>query len=165
MMRNGTMRHRGIRWVAAAIMIVAAACSGDDSSADDENPDTGREVTSGETTDDETETAEPAGDPLFAGLDDTVALVTDTSGGGERPLLEWESVDGADHYSLYLYGPSGDVYWSWTGHDTAVHVGGEPRLDDGVPGPSVADGMSWSVLAHDAAGLPLAVSEQRAIAP
>lgn len=162
------MKHRSIRWIAAATLIVAAACSSDDStsSEDDEAPDASEEVQNTEEGDEEpTDTDEPAGDPLFAGLDATVTLVTDTSGGGARPLLEWDSVDGADHYSLYLYAASGDVYWSWTGYETSVHVGGEPRLDDGVPGPSVTDDMTWAVLAHDEAGLPLAVSEQRAIAP
>ncbi|MDX1689886.1 MAG: hypothetical protein R3290_02565 [Acidimicrobiia bacterium] len=44
-------------------------------------------------------------------------------------------------------------------------MGGEPQLLDGAPGPAVSEGMSWAVLAHDAEFRPLAVSEQRPIAP
>lgn len=162
-MRNS----RFLPWLAAAVMVVAAACSDDGSSsagADEDRPaaqDSGADSPDDTAADDDAEPAEP----LFAGLDGSVTLLTDTSGGGPRPLLEWEAVADADHYSVYVYAPDGDVYWVWTGHDTSVPVGGAPQIADGAPGPSVTDGMTWAVLAHDADGVPLAVSEQRPIAP
>lgn len=115
-------------------------------------------------------TPEPAdpveqGEPLFAGLDGQLDLVTPTSGGGIRPELEWEPFPGADHYSLYLYAPDGSVYWVWSGMGTSVHVGGEPQLRDGAPGPSVIGGMSWAVMAHDANQIAIAVSARRSISP
>jgi len=109
-------------------------------------------------------TTEAAG-PLFGSFDQAVTLLTATSGGGIRPLLQWDPVSGADHYGVYVYAPNGDLYWSWLTTDTSVHVGGEPVLHDDAPGPSVAEGMSWAVVAYDAAQLPLAVSAQRPIAP
>lgn len=152
-----------LRWLAATTMLVATACSDSEpteAATDDEPPTT---LDAGvEAADEETR---PAAEPLFAGLEESVTLLTETADGGHRPLLEWEPVADADHYSAYLYAPSGEVYWAWTGRDTSVPVGGAPRIDDGAPGPSVTDGMTWAVLAHDAAGLPLAVSEQRPIAP
>jgi hypothetical protein len=85
---------------------------------------TGPQATS--TTAPATTAPEGAGQPLFEGLDAAVTLVTATSGGGGRPLLEWQAVDGADLYVVFLYAPSGEVYWVWSGAATAVHVGGEP---------------------------------------
>ena len=66
---------------------------------------------------------------------------------------------------MFLYAPSGEVYWSWAGTATQVHVGGEPQLHEGASGPSVIEGMSWAVIAYDADLLPIAVSEQRPISP
>lgn len=94
-----------------------------------------------------------------------MTLLTPSSGGGLRPLLEWESVSGADHYGAYVYAPDGSIYWAWTGRATQVHVGGEPRLEDRAPGPSVIDGMSWAVIAYDAEMLPIAVSGRQPIGP
>ena len=103
--------------------------------------------------------------PLFDGLGRTVTLLTPESGSGIRPLLEWEPVDGADYYSLFLYAPSGRVYWGWAGRGNAVHVGGEPQIQEDRPGASIVDGMSWAVIAYDAESLPIAVSPQRPISP
>jgi hypothetical protein len=113
----------------------------------------------------ETTTATPIAPPLYPGLGDTVTLLTPQSGGGERPLLEWEPVSGADRYVVYLYAPSGDTYWVWMGFDTAVFVGGNPQLRAGASGPSVVDGMAWAVAAKTFNGVSIAVSELRPIAP
>jgi hypothetical protein len=102
---------------------------------------------------------------MFEGLDGGIVLRTPTSGGGERPLLEWERSAGAEHYVVFLYAPSGEAYWVWSGDDTSVHVGGEPQLGPGSPGPNVVEGMSWAVIAYDADMVPVAVSERRPIAP
>jgi hypothetical protein len=103
--------------------------------------------------------------PLFGGIAARVVLLTPISGGGTRPLLEWEPIPDADHYGAYVYAPDGSIYWAWTGRQTSVHVGGEPQLREGAAGPSVVDGMSWAVIAYDAELLPMAVSELRPISP
>lgn len=106
-----------------------------------------------------------AGEPLFGDFETLIALRTPTSGGGGRPLLEWEGLDGADHYAVYLYAPDGRIYWAWMGRETAIHVGGEPRLREGAPGPNVVAGMTWAVVAYDADLLPITTSEVRPISP
>jgi hypothetical protein len=107
---------------------------------------------------------EPSAAPFFEGLGDVIQTSPE-SGGGIRPLLDWEPVEGADHYAVVLYAPDRDAYWAWFGADTAVHVGGEPLLRDDAPGPSIVEGMSWLVIAYDAGGLPVAISPTRPIAP
>jgi hypothetical protein len=104
-------------------------------------------------------------EPLFAGLGQVVVQLTPESGGGSRPLLDWEPVAGAEQYAVFVYTPSGEAYWAWWGPEDEVHVGGEPQLTEGAPGPAVTEGMSWAVLALDEAGLPLAVSPERSLAP
>lgn len=110
-------------------------------------------------------TPSPSGAPLFGGFDKQIRLLTPESGGGTRPLLEWEEVDGAAHYAAYLYAPSGALYWVWTGSGSAIHVGGEPQLREEAPGPSVTEGMSWVVVAYSDIMVPIAVSPQRPISP
>lgn len=109
-------------------------------------------------------TTEPAA-AFFGGFPDVVVQHTPEAGGGFRPELQWDAIDGADHYGVYLYAPSGDVYWSWRGMETQVFVGGAIQLSDSAPGPSVADGMSWAVIAYDADLIPVAASPMRPIAP
>jgi hypothetical protein len=156
--------NRGLGVLLAAATLVLAGCGGGDtggptttSSAQTTLPGDGATTTTAEV-------VEP-GPALFEGLDGDIILKTPTSGGGERPLLEWEPFAGADHYAVFLYAPSGEAYWVWSGDATSVHVGGEPLLAEGSPGPNVAEGMSWAVIAYDAAMVPVAVSERRPIAP
>lgn len=106
----------------------------------------------------------PSDPPRLAGLP-PVELTTEQQGGGDRPLLEWSSVDGADYYGVHLYAPDESIYWTWLGHETSVFVGGETQLSDTMPGPSVVDEMTWSVVAYDAELLPIAVSNVRPISP
>lgn len=112
-----------------------------------------------------TSSATAAPEPLFGGVDRTVELLTPEAGGGPRPDLSWSAVPGADHYGLYVYAPSGDIYWAWQGRATSVPVGGLPRLHDDVAGPSVSEGMTWAVVAYDTDLLPVAVSPRRPISP
>lgn len=108
---------------------------------------------------------EPAPTPLVEGWP-TVELTTPTSGGGSRPELVWRAVPDAAHYSVVVLDPSGQPYWSTVVADTSVHVGGgDEALPDDRPGPRVADGSTWSVVALDAAGRPLAASERRPVSP
>ena len=98
------------------------------------------------------------------GLPEIVQL-TPTNGGGTRPILEWEPVDGAAMYFVAVVTRDGEPYWAWRTDATAVPVGGEPRLDEGAFGPAVSDGMAWSVTAVGADGELIAISARRPISP
>jgi hypothetical protein len=93
-----------------------------------------------------------------------LALVTAPSN-DQRPLLEWEPVPGAEVYSVSVRTPDGLGYWAWRTDATSVHLGGDPRLHDDVSGPSTVSGMTWSVIAFDAARLPIAASVQAVLRP
>lgn len=93
-----------------------------------------------------------------------LALVTAPSN-DERPLLEWEPVPGAEVYSVSVHTPDGLGYWAWRTDATSVHLGGDPRLQDDVSGPSTVSGMTWSVIAFDAARLPIAASVRAVLRP
>ncbi len=93
-----------------------------------------------------------------------MALLTEPSE-DQRPLLEWEPVEGAAQYSVSVFAPSGEGYWAWRTEGTSVPLGGEPRLRDEVSGPSTAPGMTWSVLALDADGRPIAASVESLLRP
>ncbi|MGA9191965.1 MAG: hypothetical protein WBZ24_09550 [Anaerolineales bacterium] len=95
----------------------------------------------------------------------SMTLTTPTSGGGIRPVLAWDPVDGAAWYGVYLYAPNQELYWSWQGRETSVPVGGRPKLNDDSLGPSVVEGMTWNVIAYDANNLPVASGGPRPIAP
>lgn len=90
---------------------------------------------------------------------------TPTSGGGNRPDLEWAAVENAAHYFVVVSAPSGAVYWAWRTDGTSIPVGGLPRLAEQSPGPAVSLGMTWSVTAMDDGGAIIAVSAIRPIAP
>ncbi len=93
-----------------------------------------------------------------------VQLQTPSSGGGPRPTLVWSGVPGADVYFVTLFTPSGTAYWAWQGSATSVELGdGSGPLPANAPGPKVADGMSWQVLAYASDGSLLAASERTPI--
>lgn len=101
----------------------------------------------------------------YLDFSDGMTLTTPTSGGGIRPVLAWDPVNGADWYGVYLYAPNHKLYWSWQGRESSVPVGGRPKLNDDSLGPSVVVGMTWSVIAYDAQDLPIASGGPRPIAP
>ncbi len=82
-----------------------------------------------------------------------------------RPLLAWEPVDGAATYSVTVWTPTGVGYWAWRTAATSVHLGGDPQLRDDVSGPSTVPGMTWSVLALDDDGAPIAASAETILHP
>ena len=94
-----------------------------------------------------------------------IDLLTPESGEGPRPELEWGPVDDVFFYNVVLLDPTGRGYWGWEGTATAVHVGGEPVIEEGLSGPSVIDGMSWQVSAYDSDLKLIALSHQQPIAP
>lgn len=105
---------------------------------------------------------EQVGEPLISGLPAIVQL-TPLAGGGPRPLLEWQPVDGAARYDVTLYAPDGSGYWAWHGAETSVVVGQLATAEQS--GPRVSPGMTWAVLALDHDGIPVASSAVRPIAP
>jgi hypothetical protein len=61
---------------------------------------------------------------------------------------------------------NGAMLWAWNGPETRVNLGGYPdKRPEGVSGPEITAGSSWSVSAFDQAGKPLAVSEIRPVSP
>jgi hypothetical protein len=114
-----------------------------------------------------TSTPTPVAFPAFAaesGLPD-IEQLTATDSGGRRPLLEWAAHDGAMYYIVAVFSPSGEIYWGWRTSDTSVPVGGNPQLDEDALGPAVSTGMTWSVIAFDETGDPVATSAIRPISP
>lgn len=109
------------------------------------------------------QTAAPGPSWLDVGLP-AIELTTPHEGGGDRPVLSWQPVDGAASYTLVLRDGNGRTYWSWIGTATEVPVGGVD-LPDTVSGPRVSDDTTWAVMALDDALLPVAVSEVRPIRP
>ncbi|MCC5948039.1 MAG: hypothetical protein JJT89_06240 [Nitriliruptoraceae bacterium] len=93
-----------------------------------------------------------------------IELLTPASGEGPRPELRWAEVDGASSYLVVLRRDAdGAASWAWRGTGTSVPVG--PVEQPGLGAPEVEAGMSWSVLAFDAADEPVAQSRERSIAP
>lgn len=170
---------RSIALLTSTVLALASCSSGDQ--ADDSEADSTIEAPaqatspSGVSGSEETETAStpasvtapatPVTEPLLDGIEPSVDLLTTATGGGIRPLLEWEPHDNAGAYTVTVYAPDGSAYWSWTGSTTSVHVGGEPVLDDTAPGPSVIDGMSWGVIALSDSFVPIATSHLAPIGP
>jgi hypothetical protein len=105
-------------------------------------------------------------DPILA-VPDAVVISqrTATSGGGTRPLLEWEPVEGASEYLVIVFADDAQPYWSTITDRTAVHVGGAAAIPQHNDGPQVADGYSWAVYADDDIGTPIASSPIRSISP
>ncbi len=106
--------------------------------------------------------------PRFAFPDaDPIELRTSGAAGGPWPVLEWETIDGAESYGVTLYAASGEVYWRWRGEDTEVRVGGFPEEPDpdAALAPRVEEDMTWDVVARDGAGSVIAQSGERPISP
>ena len=103
-------------------------------------------------------------EPVIVGAD-PIVQITPTDGGGGRPLLEWESIDGAALYFVTIYTETGSPYWAAVTEETKTYVGGPLQIPAGRTGPNVADGYTWVVYAEDADGNLLAVSSERPIAP
>ncbi len=112
-----------------------------------------------------TEAPPPSSQPDFLDFLDAITINTPVSGGGTRPILAWEPVNGADRYGVYLYAPGGRLYWSWQGREPSVPVGGRPQLREDALGPSVTEGMTWMVIAYDADQFPIAAGGLRPIDP
>ena len=115
-------------------------------------------------------TEPPVDDPPEAGIAEALGvpaleILTPASGGGERPVLEWASVDGADTYDVVALTADGEPYWAWVGQTNSVVFGG----GDGDAGPGqlavVYGPLTWTVAAFGADGALLALSDPAPLAP
>ncbi len=168
----------GRGWLSVvAVVVLLAGCSGGSdvaqdpsvtsppvsSSAPDQAPVTSTAPDEPTATESPVPETEPAASPMLAGLP-LIELLTPSSGGGVRPLLQW-SPTGAPIYGVYIYAPGGSLYWAWRGRETEVFVGGAIRIEPEHPGPSITEGMTWAVVAYDENLLPLASSAVVPIGP
>lgn len=94
-----------------------------------------------------------------------VVLLTPLEDVGARPVFTWEAVPGASGYLLILLDPDGAGYWSWEGEATEIVLGGVPVLGDGIAGPALSPGMTWSVSAYGDELRVIGLSELRPISP
>jgi len=106
-----------------------------------------------------------AGEELLIVPDPAIELLTPFSGQGDRPLLQWNAVDGASSYAVTVYTPAKQPYWATQLFETQTHVGGVIPIDATAPGPRIIEGMYWSVTAFDQEMVPVAFSPVRSIAP
>jgi len=140
--------------VAFALVLVLASCGGDGpttTTAGDGAATTGA-------AEETTSTTLRQDSPIAADMGlASMVILTPEEGLGERPDLAWEPVDGASMYRVTVLGPDGAFYWGWMGEETSVPLGGYPRLEDAAAGPRIVSGMTWTVVAFDAALVPIAV--------
>lgn len=169
------MKYRNtIAAVGVAMALVSGACSSSTSDSGASTTEagattsttaTGNSPGSGSATPDTTlATTTTMGESAIVGTD-LITQTTPTSGGGTRPLLEWDSVDGAALYYVTVHTDSGSPYWAAVTVETKTYVGGPLQIPAGRTGPNVASGYTWVVYAEDAEGNLLAASPRRAIAP
>lgn len=174
--------QRGAHACALAVCLAVVLVGCTDGSASSDAPDMGGDESDEGPTDDEVADATEPDEAASDGDDRTgvpaevvegpprldfglpaMDLIAPASGGGPRPELAWEPVEGADEYSLTIYREDDVAYWAWTGPETSVRVG---RTEDlSVGGPRIEAGMTWTVLAFDADGQVIAQSGERPIAP
>ena len=82
---------------------------------------------------------------------------------GPRPVLNWSEIEGAAPYQLTVLDADGVPYWAWSGTKTAVPLGGMDNPD--AIGAWVFEELTWMVVARDATGAPLGMSERNLLRP
>lgn len=145
--------------VGVVALLFVAACGSDDPDSADGGP------SSTTTIPDVADAVVPRGEPLLDGLPIVELLSPGESDAGDGPRFAWEAVAGAASYSLSVLGPEGPV-WGWRGETTEIWFGGLPfERPPGWAGPALDAGACWSVIARDADGHTLAVSEMVPVSP
>lgn len=145
-MRRSRSHRLGVLAFSGAM--IASACSGGSSVPDAEGSTTteGPSVTNVSTT---TTGISQGGGGLESILDvPTIELLTPEAS-GERPILEWTTVQGADGYRLVVLDAEGAPYWAWQGQTTSAVFGGGEDEGDGGQLAIVHESMTWSVVAID----------------
>jgi hypothetical protein len=103
---------------------------------------------------------------LELGLADVALVAPAITGAGTRPTFSWEPVPGAASYTLAVLSTDDVPLWAWYGTATEVILGGWPALPvPAAPGPLITVPSKWFVVAYDAAGVPIANSDFRLVAP
>ncbi len=166
MTNRHAMNTQGARCLAkitalAVFALAAASCSsGDDSTSATSSAEVVENDSSTATAaepDSETETEVEAEPQVFA------ILATEPTEPGPRPMLAWDSVDGATTYDLIVLDAEGTPYWAWSGEATGIHLGGVENPD--AVGAWVFEPLTWIVTARDSEGQPLAMSAQAELLP
>jgi hypothetical protein len=81
-------------------------------------------------------------------------------------MFRWQPVDGAVRYTLAVLTAANEPLWAWDGTATDVILGGWPGPPPPeAPGPVLIGPAAWFVVAYDATGTPIAVSDIRAVSP
>jgi hypothetical protein len=107
----------------------------------------------------------PTGLPLVEGVPVIGVLGPPEEGAGEVPLFRWAPVAGASRYTVAVIGPNGPL-WAWQGEETEIYLGGLPfERPPGWPGPVIAPGSCWSVIARGDDGHVIAVGAFLPISP
>lgn len=142
--------------VLIGVLLFAAACgdSVNDTAGDDAASTDPTDITSTTTT--SPSTTEPTGPATDASADDEPESTSVDDG---RPTLTWPAVAEAAEYQVVVLDANGEPYWSWIGAGTSVPIGGA-ELGVSTPGPTVAPGFSWTVVAWDVDGAALTLSER-----
>jgi hypothetical protein len=106
------------------------------------------------------------GEPLDLGLATVTLLSPATTDAGERPAFSWVPVDTAASYALAVVTTADEPLWAWHGAATEVILGGwsAPPPAEAF-GPLLLGEANWFVVAFDAAGVPIANSVLRPVAP
>ncbi|MEE9417460.1 MAG: hypothetical protein V3V01_19420 [Acidimicrobiales bacterium] len=90
-------------------------------------------------------------------------LETNATEAGPRPLLSWQVVSDAASYELTVLNADGNPYWSWSGPEPGVFLGGMENPD--AIGAWVFEELTWVVTARDADGATLALSDRATLNP
>ncbi len=156
--------HAAVVAVAAALLVFPLTGCGSSGGTEGSTTTAGNSGQSTATTVEAIE--EVQGTPIDAGLASIELTGPTVSGAGEVPTFEWQAVAGAARYRLVVLDGDGEPLWAWNGSETRVNLGGLPveRPAD-ISGPVITPGSSWSVVAFDADGTPLAVSVLRPVEP
>lgn len=102
-------------------------------------------------------------EPVLTAPDlEVITQVTPTAGGGPRPDLAWEPVDGAVEYTVVVSDAEGAPWWAWFGGSTEVVLGGVDSSAE-VGGPVAGPGVTWVVFAFGDDGILIGVSPTRPI--
>ena len=114
----------------------------------------------------EADSIDQPGEPLDLGLAPVTLLSPATTGAGERPAFTWMAVGGATSYALAVVTTADEPLWAWQGAATEVILGGwsTPPPAEAF-GPLLLGEATWFVVAFDAAGVPIANSVIRPVAP
>lgn len=166
-MMDAGMRRRRRALLLAAVALVLGSCGsgGADDTAEPSLPSSDESVTTTTTDGAPTDTApsntSPTADETWSDI--FAEIVLDPTEPGPRPILSWAEVDGAVLYQLTVLDSDGVPYWSWSGTETAVPLGGMDNPD--AIGAWVFEELTWMVVARAGDGAPLAMSQRGVLEP